>query len=165
VKYKCWASTERGNTTLSQEYLAAQGPPRVLIYLFFSVNTSGQFVGMAEMTSDINYSKNMDLWMKGGKWKGVFDITWHFIKDVPNTALRQIKVPSNDNKPVPNSRDTQQLGQEAGREVLRIFAGHAAETSLLDDFDHYDEAEPQLQKLRQQAAQGDAAADAAAPAK
>ena len=39
---------------------------------------------------------------------------------------------NNEGKPVTNSRDTQEVLQVAGRELLRIVATYTARTSLLD---------------------------------
>lgn len=43
-----------------------------------------------------------------------------------------------ERKPVTNSRDTQELLPEAGAEMLRIFFGHPARTSLLQDYAFYE---------------------------
>ena len=46
IKYGVWASTDTGNRRLDSAYreTGKKGP----IYLFFSVNASGQFSGMAQ---------------------------------------------------------------------------------------------------------------------
>jgi YTH domain-containing family protein len=36
-------------------------------------------------------------------------VKWHIIKDVPNNLLRHITLENNENKPVTNSRDTQEV--------------------------------------------------------
>jgi hypothetical protein len=43
---------------------------------------------------------------------------------VPNAALRHIRLENNENKPVTNSRDTQEVPVEKGRQVTitTIFA-------------------------------------------
>jgi len=57
IKYNTWASTDGGNRRLDAAFResSALGP----IYLFFSVNASGQFCGVAQMISPIDYSKKM----------------------------------------------------------------------------------------------------------
>ena len=42
------------------------------------------------------------------KWKGKFEVKLIYIKDVPNAQLRNIRLENNENKPVTNSRDTQE---------------------------------------------------------
>lgn len=84
--------------------------------LFFSqyfvpwiqVNASGQFCGVAEMVGRVDFNKNMDFWQQD-KWNGYFPVKWHIIKDVPNPQLRHIILENNENKPVTNSRDTQEV--------------------------------------------------------
>ena len=101
-----------------QGWKAAQskGP----IYLFFSVNASGQFCGCAQMTSSIDYKSKLDCWADD-KWSGKFSVKWVFIKDIPNSHFRHIILENNENKPVTNSRDTQEVPMEKGKEMLSIF--------------------------------------------
>lgn len=72
------------------------------------VNTSGQFVGLAEMTGAVDFDVTVDYWQQD-KWTGCFPVKWHIVKDIPNTVLRHIILENNDNKPVTNSRDTQEV--------------------------------------------------------
>jgi hypothetical protein len=77
-----------------------------IIYLFFSVNGSGHFCGMAQMISPLDYHAKSSVWSQD-KWKGQFKVKWIYVKDVPNSALRHIRLENNESKPVTNSRDTQ----------------------------------------------------------
>lgn len=72
------------------------------------VNASGQFCGVAEMTGPVDFYQDMDFWQQD-KWSGSFPVKWHFIKDVPNPNFRHIILENNENKPVTNSRDTQEV--------------------------------------------------------
>ncbi|KAL5982921.1 ethanolamine-phosphate cytidylyltransferase [Asimina triloba] len=101
------------------------------------VNASGQFVGLAEMTGPVDFKKTMDFWQLD-KWNGFFPVRWCVIKDIPNSQLRHIVLANNDNKPVTNSRDTQEINQQQGSEMLDIFKSYPAKASMLDDFDFYD---------------------------
>jgi hypothetical protein len=147
IKYNIWASTDSGNKRLDSAYKEshAKGP----IYLFFSVNASGQFCGMAQMASPLDYEKKSDVWQQD-KWNGSFQVKWLFIKDIPNNHLRHIRLENNDNKPVTNSRDTQEILYEPGKEMLRIFATFKAKTSLLDDFSFYDKKQEEMSQNKKQ---------------
>lgn len=72
------------------------------------MNGSGQFVGVAEMIGQVDFTKNMDFWQLD-KWNGFFPLKWHIIKDVPNTQLRHIILENNENRAVTYSRDTQEV--------------------------------------------------------
>lgn len=142
IKYGVWSSTPNGNKRLESAYEDAQridsgqskGCP---IFLFFSVNASGQFCGVAEMTGPVDFHKDMDFWQQD-KWTGSFPVKWHIIKDVPNTNFRHIILENNENKPVTNSRDTQEIRYKQGLEMLKIFKNYTMKTSLLDDFMYYE---------------------------
>ncbi len=72
------------------------------------VNASGQFCGVAEMVGPVDFGKSVEYWQQD-KWNGCFPVKWHIIKDIPNCHFRHIILENNDNKPVTNSRDTQEV--------------------------------------------------------
>lgn len=147
VKYNVWSSTPHGNRKLQFAYedaqkLAMKEPKtdRCPIFLFFSVNASGQFCGVAEMIGPVDFEKDMDFWQQD-KWTGCFPVKWHIIKDVPNNYFRHITLENNENRPVTNSRDTQEVFYNQGMEVLKLFKSHPVKTTLLDDFMYYEKRE------------------------
>ncbi|XP_024980537.1 uncharacterized protein LOC112517364 isoform X2 [Cynara cardunculus var. scolymus] len=145
IKYDVWSSTPNGNKKLDAAFRDADGKTNV--FLFFSVNGSGQFVGVAEMIGPVDYEKNMDFWQLD-KWNGFFPVKWHIVKDIPNTQLRHIILENNDNRPVTYTRDTQEVGMKQGTEMLEIFKSYSAKTSLLDDLSFYEKREKVLKAKR-----------------
>ena len=135
IKYSIWCSTEHGNKRLDNAYREREGKGPV--FLFFSVNGSGHFCGMAQMMSPVDYHANSSVWAQD-KWKGQFEVKWIYVKDVPNSQLRHIRLENNENKPVTNSRDTQEVPPEKGKQVLRILHQYRHTTSIFDDFSHYE---------------------------
>ncbi len=135
IKYGIWCSTEHGNKRLDNAFrnFEGKGP----IYLLFSVNGSGHFCGMAQMMSPLDYSTHSTVWAQD-KWKGQFEVKWIYVKDVPNSQLRHIRLENNENKPVTNSRDTQEVPIDKGKQVLRILHQYRHTTSIFDDFSHYE---------------------------
>ncbi|KAG6477150.1 hypothetical protein ZIOFF_066402 [Zingiber officinale] len=151
IKYNVWASTPRGNEKLDAAYWDAQ---RVMskgskcpIFLFFSVNASCQYVGLAEMLGPVDFNKNMDFWQQE-KWKGFFPLKWHIVKDIPNRHFQHITLENNDNKPVSFSKDTQEIGLPQGLQMLQIFKDYSPTTMLLDDLEFYEKREKSLQATR-----------------
>lgn len=156
IKYNVWASTPNGNKKLDSGYREAQEKSSECpVFLFFSVNTSGQFVGVAEMVGPVDFDKTVDYWQQD-KWNGCFSIKWHIVKDIPNNILKHITLDNNDNKPVTNSRDTQEVKLEQGLQMLKIFKDHSSKTSILDDFAFYENRQKLMQEKRakQQLLQG-----------
>ena len=149
IKYEIWCSTEHGNKRLDQAYREAVRDAAPL-YLFFSVNGSGHFCGMAQMVSSVDYKSNSSVWSQD-KWKGQFRVRWIYVKDVPNVQLRHIKLENNENKPVTNSRDAQEVPHAKGVQVLRIMHNYRHSTSIFDDFGHYEkrQAEEDQRKVPQ----------------
>lgn len=135
IKYNIWCSTEDGNRKLDNAFSEIQQDKTAAVYLFFSVNGSGQFCGLAQMLSRIDYDSKSKIWSQD-KWHGTFDINWIFVKDVPNVKLRHISLRNNENKPVTNSRDTQEVEFEQAYEVLNIIRAHYRKSSILDEFDN-----------------------------
>ncbi|XP_078173872.1 evolutionarily conserved C-terminal region 5 [Carex rostrata] len=148
IKYSVWASTVNGNKKLDAAYREAKGKEEpCLVFLFFSVNASSQFCGVAEMVGPVDFEKSVNYWQQD-KWTGQFPVKWHFVKDVPNNLFRHIILENNDNKPVTNSRDTQEVKLEQGMEMLSIFKKHEAESHLLEDFEYYEKREKLMQENR-----------------
>ncbi|BAD73483.1 rubisco subunit binding-protein beta subunit-like [Oryza sativa Japonica Group] len=152
IKYNVWASTPNGNKRLdnafklAQERVAEKGT-KCPMFLFFSVNASGQFCGVAEMVGPVDFNRNMNFWQQD-KWNGFFPVKWHIIKDVPNPQFRHIILENNENKPVTNSRDTQEVKFPQGSEMLNIFKNFSCKTSILDDFDFYENRQKVMQDRR-----------------
>jgi len=139
IKYSIWCSTEHGNKRLDQAFREREGKGPV--YLIYSVNGSGHFCGISQMMTPVDYNRSAGVWAQD-KWKGQFTVKWVYVKDVPNSCLRHIRLENNENKPVTNSRDTQEVPSEKGKQVLRILHSYKHTTSIFDDFHHYE----QLQK-------------------
>jgi hypothetical protein len=147
IKYNVWASTPNGNKKLNTAYQAAKDKSsNSPVFLFFSVNTSGQFVGLAEMVGPVDFDKTVEYWQQD--WTGCFPVKWHIVKDIPNNLLKHIILEYNENKPVTNSRDTQEVKIEHGLQVLKIFKDHVCKTSMLDDFGFYDNREKIMQEKK-----------------
>lgn len=152
IRHGIWASTDKGNQRLDRVYKACQREAAERgeqgaagVYLFFSVNGSGHFCGMAQMMSPVDFETSSDVWAQEGKWKGTFAVRHIFVKDIPNRELRHIKLPNSpENKSVTQSRDTQELDRQAGMEMLKIMYNYPAKTSLLTDMGFYDEEEKKL---------------------
>ena len=134
IKYSMWTSTEHGNRRLDQAFREQRGRP---VYLVYSVNGSGHFCGMAQMKSEVDFHNATGVWAQD-KWKGRFDVKWLYVKDVPNSQLRHIRLENNENKPVTNSRDTQEIPSEKGKQVVKIVHSYNHTTSIFDDFEHYE---------------------------
>lgn len=138
IKYGIWCSTEHGNKRLDSAFKDKKSDKSGgSIYLLFSVNGSGHFCGIAEMMSAVDYNTNTGVWAQD-KWKGRFDVKWIYVKDVPNNQLRHIRLENNENKPVTNSRDTQEVPLDKARQVVKIIHGYRHTTSIFDDFNHYE---------------------------
>lgn len=65
------------------------------------------------MVGPVDFDRTVEYWQQD-KWRGCFSVKWHIIKDVQNSSLRHIKLGNNENKPVTNSRDAQEV----------TFSGH-----------------------------------------
>ncbi|PSK36294.1 hypothetical protein C7M61_004118 [Candidozyma pseudohaemuli] len=113
-----WTSTDLGNKRLDRAYKETKDGS---IFLFYSVNGSMKFCGVARMEDKVNFTKSSDVWAENSRWKSVFPVSWLVVKDISNRRLKHLTVPKNENKPVTNSRDTQELPFDVGLSMLEIF--------------------------------------------
>ncbi|QLQ78405.1 hypothetical protein HG537_0A06520 [Torulaspora globosa] len=114
-----WSSTHFGNKRLSEAY--ASLPVGAKIFLFFSVNGSGRFCGVAEMTSDLESGLDTSIWGDTKKYGAAFKVRWIIVRDVQNRLLKRFLIPANEMKPVTNSRDTQEIPAAICKSILKLF--------------------------------------------
>ncbi|KAI9140264.1 YT521-B-like domain-containing protein [Paraphysoderma sedebokerense] len=134
LKYGIWTSTTFGNRRLDKAFRESHiGGP---VYLFFSVNGSGQFCAVGEMKSAVDFGRTANIWTQESN--GIFNVEFAIVKNVPNAVLRHIKLMNNDGKSVTCSRDTQEItDRQCAWEMLRIFEDFEEESSLLDDLEYF----------------------------
>lgn len=127
-----WSSTFYGNKRLSEAY---EGLPQGgKIYLLFSINASGRFCGVAEMSSGLRDDLDTSIWGQNTRYHHAFKVRWIIVRDVHNKSLKQFLIPANDMKPVTNSRDTQEIPSTISRSILKLFKHEQSEIqSFLDD--------------------------------
>lgn len=89
------------------------------------------------MITSVDYNSTSNVWSQD-KWRGKFKVKWIYVKDVPNGPLRHIRLENNENKSVTHSRDAQEVPNAKGVQVLRILHTYKHETSIFDDFNHYE---------------------------
>ena len=139
IKYNVWSSSKDGNLTLSNAFrIAEEGKGNV--YLFFSCNGSGRYQGVARMKTPCDENKTFGLWTQDGKWPGLFDVEWLFIKDVPFKEFKNIIITMKDGevKPVSNSRDTQEIPYDQAKIMLQKIAEYQNTNTILEHFEFYD---------------------------
>ncbi|ODQ58670.1 hypothetical protein WICANDRAFT_32855, partial [Wickerhamomyces anomalus NRRL Y-366-8] len=142
--HEVWSSTDLGNNRLSKAFNSMRNSNLKRIFLFFSVNGSGQFCGIAEMKSKIvkkndgNNEVDDDIWLDSSRWKGKFKIQWLLIKEIFILDILKFQLIYNSNnhnefemRPVTNSRDTQELPFEIGEQMIQIFKDVDSKTSFL----------------------------------
>jgi hypothetical protein len=147
IKYNIWTSTKTGNSTLSNSYkFASQNGAH--IYLFFSCNGSGRFVGLVRMKSDVDNSVYFPLWTQDNKWGGLFDLEWIFIKDVPFKEFKDVIFTLKDGeiKCVTNSRDSQEIPFSDGLRMVEIIRNYNNTNTILEHFEYYDMRQEKYEK-------------------
>jgi hypothetical protein len=81
------------------------------------------------------------MWTQAKKWQGIFKIEWLFVKDILNKQFKSITNKLNENKPVTNSRDTQEVLFKEGLRMLEIFRDLKEETSIFNDISTFEREE------------------------
>jgi len=135
IEHGIWCSTDHGNKKLDNSFKNHHhNGPTILL---FSVNNSGKFCGIAEMTSRVDFNRESGVW-SNNRFRGQFRVRWTHVKDVPNSALRHIYLANNDFKPVTFSRDTQEVPPREGKRMLYIVHKYQHVSSMLDPISEKD---------------------------
>ncbi|AJV13384.1 hypothetical protein H825_YJM1460D00599 [Saccharomyces cerevisiae YJM1460] len=127
-----WSSTHFGNKRLSEAYKKLNSGAKV--FLFFSINTSGRFCGVAEMVSDLKMDLDTSIWEDEQKYGKAFKVRWVIVRDINNRSLKRFLIPSNEMKPITHSRDTQEIPYSIGISIINLFKSQDSDIfSFLDE--------------------------------
>jgi hypothetical protein len=139
IKYNVWSSSKTGNLTLTNSFNLTK-EKNGYVYLFFSCNGSGRFVGVARMKTSCDNDKSFEYWTQDQKWMGLFEVEWMFIKDVPFKEFKDIIITMKDGetKPISNSRDVQEIPFDAAKKMMEIFENFQNTNTILEHFKFYD---------------------------
>ena len=139
IKYGVWSSSKNGNLTLSNAFQMTK-EKNGNVYLFFSCNGSGRYVGVARMKTSCDENRTFEFWTQDGKWTGLFDVEWLFIKDVPFKEFKEIIITMKDGeiKPISNARDTQEIPFEQAKIMLEKISNYQNSNTILEHFEFYD---------------------------
>jgi len=147
VKYGVWSSSQKNNHVFQDSYQSGHrkdGKTRP-VYFFFTVVNSDQYMGVAQMTSDVDFSKSFGYWWENSKWTGVFRIKWVFVKDVEYSQFTNL---SSGDKPVTQNRDGTRLDFNTGIKMLKVFEQSKSTESIFNAFTYMDEREEKLRLAR-----------------
>lgn len=137
IQHRVWSSTRKGNIRLEESY--KNMPKGSKIYLFFSINKSGRFCGIAEMVSSIieNDPRN-NIWethTKSYRFPNLFRIHWLCIKDIEAKILGHLRWTLNDNygtiQSISHCRDVEAIPEAVGITLIQIFLATDSSSSLL----------------------------------
>ena len=150
IKYGVWSSSKNGNLTLSNAFQMTK-EKNGNVYLFFSCNGSGRYVGVARMKTSCDESRTFEFWTQDGKWTGLFDVEWLFIKDVPFKEFKEIIITMKDGeiKPISNARDTQEIPFEQAKIMLEKISNYQNSNTILEHFEFYDMRQENYEKNMQ----------------
>ena len=150
IKYGVWSSSKNGNITLSNAFNITKEKGGN-VYLFFSCNRSGRYVGVAKMKTECDYNKYFDYWTQDGKWPGLFDVEWLFIKDVPFKEFKDIIIIMKDGKAkkISDARNTQEIPYEQAKIMLNKIEKYQNSNTILEHFEFYDMRQANYDKNKQ----------------
>ena len=150
IKYGVWSSSKNGNLTLSNAFQLTK-EKNGNVYLFFSCNGSGRYVGVARMKTPCDENRTFEFWTQDGKWPGLFDVEWLFIKDVPFKEFKEIIITMKDGeiKPISNARDTQEIPFQQAKIMLEKISNYQNSNTILEHFEFYDMRQENYEKNMQ----------------
>ena len=149
IKYGVWSSSKNGNQTLTNSFNLTK-EKNGSVYLFFSCNGSGRFVGVARMKSPCDNEKSFEYWTQDEKWPGLFEVEWLFIKDVPFREFKNIIITMKDGetKPISNARDVQEIPFTHAKTMVEIFENYQNTNTILEHFEYYDVRQDNYEKAK-----------------
>jgi len=147
MKYGVWSSSKKGNLTLTNAFNSTKERGS-FVYLFFSCNGSGNYIGVAKMKSPCDFKKSFEYWTQDDKWTGLFEVEWLFIKDIPFKEFKNVIITMKDGeiKPIFLARDTQEIPYEQAKIMLNTFEKYQNYYSIFENFEYYDMRQENYEK-------------------
>ena len=139
IKYGIWCSSKEGNLILNDAFNEVK-EKKGNIYLFFSSFGTERFVGLAEMKTLCDKNKIFDLWTQDGKWIGLFEVEWLYIKDIPFEEFKEINIimKNGEIKNICEAKDIQEIPYEKGKSMIEIIDKYQNSNTILEHFEFYD---------------------------
>ena len=106
---------------------------------------SGQFCGIAEMVSEVEFDKIFNYWWEDLKWSGVFHINWIFVRDLHHIDVQQVLV---GGTPIHQLKDGSRVDFDAGKKMLELFKASDIDSDIFEAFEFMDEREEKLRIKR-----------------
>ena len=103
------------------------------------------------MKTPCDETKTFEFWTQDGKWPGLFEVEWLFIKDVPFKEFKNIIITMKDGeiKPISNARDTQEIPFEQAKIMLEKISKYQNSNTILEHFEFYDMRQENYEKNMQ----------------
>jgi len=145
IKYGFWTSTYKNNVLLNDLY-KKYSRSKTPIFLIYTVVGSGQYCGLAQMSSEVELKKTFSYWWEEVKWSGIFKINWIFVKDLLYDEVEDVRL-RNGNKVV-SSKDGTELDFETGMEILKRFKNSIYVSDIFEYFEFMDNREEKIRLKR-----------------
>ena len=139
IKYEVWCTSRLGNFTLNNAFYSTRQKGGN-VYLLFSCNGSGRFVGIAKMKTGCDKNKSFHLWTQDNKWIGLFGVEWLLIKDVPLKEFNSIIIRMKDGeiRPISYARNTQEIPYQQAKVIIEKINKYQNSNTILEHFELYD---------------------------
>lgn len=147
IKYGIWCTSQDGHKVLDKAYRERMKKRKGKVYLFFTINGARNFCGMAKMISAVDFRIKSYVWSKTD-WRGLFQVRWIYVKDIPYVHLRHIELENNENKPIDKACNAQEVIHKQGIKVLQIFHNNPVNSCIIDDYQFYEKREEDYNKRR-----------------
>ena len=138
VKYKTWSSKATINKKINERY----GYSTLMnssIYLMFSCTGDGRINGLARVSSKVDLNAKFALWSSQADWKGIFEVEWLIVKDMPFKEVKQANFKVGDQElPIYYMRDGDEFDKNQIGQIIEDYAGHSPLSSVVDHFEFYD---------------------------
>ena len=129
IKFSLWSSTQKGNQKINKIFKDSNQN----LLMFFSINNSGRFLGVAKVVKELDTGLNLENTGYKDKWRGFFRIQWLIIKNIDNGLIKSIINKLNEGKSVVSSKDSQEVDHDAGIDMLTAFNTAEYDGSIVEE--------------------------------
>lgn len=120
ISHGVWATQSRNDDVLNTAYARSER-----VVLFFSVNSSAHFQGMAFMVSPVGRTSRKVPWEGNFNSRNLFSVDWECLCDMPHADTEHLRNGLNENRPIHIARDGQEVSEREGAELMHLMLQRA----------------------------------------
>ena len=134
VKYGVWTSSAQNNIKIEKSFINKNAQSGNVFFVFTHLNATG-FIGLARLAS-VDLNLEFPFWGEIGKWIGVMQIEWVYLRDVEFCDIVHLRESHNDlgERYMSDMTDGSRLGNINAKKIIGLMNNETLISNIVKKF-------------------------------